>query len=107
MIIVAVEVPFALIKSNNNIQGLDIYGHNFLYTAYADDSSFFFKNKKSVTEAFKIFDEFSFFSGLKPNKEECEVADIGVKKGVKVALCGMKNIDLKKNTVKILGVHYS
>ena len=47
------------------------------------------------------------FSGLKPNKEECEVAGIGVKKGVKVALCGMKNINLKKKTVKILGVHYS
>ena len=24
-----------------------------------------------------------------------------------MALCGMKNINLKKNTVKILGVHYS
>ena len=58
-----------LIKSNNDIKGLDIYGHNFLYTAYADDSSFFFKNKKSVIEVFKILDEFSFFSGLKPNKE--------------------------------------
>ena len=46
------------------------------------------------------------FSGLKPNKKECEVAGTYVKKGVKVALCGMKNINLKK-TVKILGVHYS
>ena len=46
------------------------------------------------------------FSGLKPNKKECEVAGTCVKKGVKVALCGMKNINLKK-TVKILGVHYS
>ena len=46
------------------------------------------------------------FSGLKPNKKECEVAGSCVKKGVKVALCGMKNINLKK-TVKILGVHYS
>ena len=46
------------------------------------------------------------FSGLKPNKKECEVAGTCVKKGVKVALCGMKNINLKK-TAKILGVHYS
>ena len=36
------------------------------------------------------------FSGLKPNKKECEVAGTCVKKGVKVALCGMKNINLKK-----------
>ena len=36
----------------------------------------------------------------------CEVASTGVKKGIKVALCKMKNINLKK-TVNILGVHYS
>ena len=70
-------------------------------------SGFVFKNKKSVIEAFKIIDEFSFFSGLKPNKEKYEVPGIGVKKRVKVAFYGMKNIDLKKNTVNILGVHYS
>ena len=65
------------------MKGLDIYGHNFLHTAYADDSNFFFKNKKSVIEAFKTLGEFSFFSGLKPNKEKCEVGGIGVKKRVK------------------------
>ena len=73
------EVSFVLIKTNNKIKGLDIYGHNFLYTAYADDRSFFFKNKKFVVEAFKFLDKFSFFSGLKPNKEKCELSRIGVK----------------------------
>ena len=90
LFILALEVSFVLIKINNKIKGLDVYGHNFLYTAYADDSSLFFKNKKSVLEAFKILDEFSYLSGLEPNKEKCEVAGIGVKKGTKVALCGMK-----------------
>ena len=61
-----------------------------------DDSSFFFKNKKYVIAAFKILNEFLFFSRLKPNKEKCEVVGITVKKGGKVALCRMKNIDLKK-----------
>ena len=81
LFIFAFEVLFVLVKSNNNIKGLEVYGHNFLYRAYADDSSFFFKNKKSVIEAFKILDEFSFFSGLKLNKEKCEVSGIGVQKG--------------------------
>ena len=62
--ILALEVSFVLIKSNN-IKGLDVYTHNFLYTAYADESSFFFKNKKSVTGLFKSLDKFSFFSALK------------------------------------------
>ena len=94
LFILALEDSFVLIKTNNKIEGLDNYGHNFLYTAYADDSSLFFKNKKSVIEAFKIIDEFSLFSGLRPNKKKCEVASIGVKKRVKVALCGTKNINI-------------
>ena len=51
LFIFALEVSFILIKTNSKIKGLDIYGHNLLYTAYADDSSFFFKNKKSVVKA--------------------------------------------------------
>ena len=38
----------------------------------------------------KVFDIFSSFSGLKPNKSKCEVAEIGALKGAKMALCGMK-----------------
>ena len=87
---------------------MGIYGHNFLYTTYADDNSFFFKNKKFVIKAFKILAEFSsFLFGLKTSKEKCEVVGIGVKKGEKIALCGIKNVYLEKNTVKILGAHYS
>ena len=100
LFILALEVTFILIKTNNKIKGLDIYSRNVLYTAYADDSIFFFKNKKSVTEAFKILDQFSFFSGLKPNKGKCQVAVIAVKKGVKMTFCGMKNIELKKENRK-------
>ena len=54
-----------------------------------------------------IFDTFSKFSVLKPNKIKCEIAGIGALKGVQVALCGMRCIDLVSNTVKILGLYYS
>ena len=54
-----------------------------------------------------IFDTFSKFSGLKPNKSKCEIASIGALKGVQVALCGMRFIDLVSNIVKILGIYYS
>ena len=46
-------------------------------------------------------------SGLKPNKSKCEVAGIGALKRVKMALRGMKCIDLRLNTVKSLGIHFS
>ena len=61
-------------------------------------ASFLFQNRKSVKETFKILDEFPFFSGLKSNKENCKKACTDVKKRVKVALCGMKNIYLKKHS---------
>ena len=50
---------------------------------------------------------FSNISGLKPNKTKCEIAGIGVLNGVQVALCGMKCVDINKQTVKILSVHFS
>ena len=37
-------------------------------------------------EIMKVFDIFSLFSGLKPNKSKCEVAGIGALKGAKLAL---------------------
>ena len=92
---------------NGNISGLNIFENTFLYTAYADDTTFFLKDKKSVKELMKTFDIFSTFSGLKPNKSKCEIAGLGALKGVKLALCGMECIDLMFNAIKILGVYYS
>ena len=80
--------------------------HTFLYTAYADDTTFFLKDKESLIEVMKVFDIFLSLSGLKHNKSKCEAARTGALKGVKMALCGMKCIDLRLNTVKILGIHF-
>ena len=55
----------------------------------------------------KVFNIFSTFSGLKPNISKCEIASIGVLKGVKVVVCGMKCIDLSIDTIKVLGIHFS
>ena len=96
-----------LMNQNKNIKGLNLLEHNFLYTAYADDTTFFLKDMKSVTEVMIIFDKFSFYSGLKTNRKKCEVAGIGVLKGVNLELCGMECVDLTKSYLKILGIHFS
>ena len=61
-----------------------------------DDATFFLKDKESVKMVMNIFDTFSIYSGLKPNKSTCEIAGIGVLKGVSMKLCGMECIDLTK-----------
>ena len=48
--ILVMEVLFTLIKNNEKIQGLDILNYRFLYSAYADDSTFFLRNIDSVIE---------------------------------------------------------
>ena len=58
-------------------------------------------------ELMKTFGIFSTFSGLKPNKNKCEIAGLGALKGAKLALCGMEYIDLMFNAIKTLGVYYS
>ena len=62
LFIIALEVVFSLIKANPNIEGLQFFSHTFLYSAYADDTTFFLRNEKSATEVIKTFDKFSFFS---------------------------------------------
>ena len=86
---------------------MNVCNNDFLYTAYADDTTFFLQNEKSATEVLNNFNIMSQFSGLKINKSKCEVAGIGVMKGVKVALCGVECVNLLTNTIKILGIYFS
>ena len=105
--ILALDVLFTLIKSNKDVSGLKIFDHDFLYTAYADDTTFFLKDLKSAEYVLSNLKLFSNVSGLKPNLDKSEIAGIGVLKNVNVALCGMKPVNLMKQTIRILGVHIS
>ena len=55
----------------------------------------------------KVFDIFSSFSGLETNKSKTEVTEINTLKEFNLELCGVKHIDLRLNTVKVLGIHFS
>ena len=79
-----------LIKQYKDIHGLTFFDHTFFYTAFADDTTFFLKDKKSIKQVMNVFDTFSIYSRLKPNKSKCEIAGIGVLKRVSMELCGMK-----------------
>ena len=98
---------FILIKANKTVKGINIFEHTYLYSAFADDTTFFLRDKRSIKELINTFAKFSKYSGLKPNHEKCKIAGIGVLKSVKVAVCGMKCIDLCNDTIKITGIHFS
>ena len=87
--ILAWEVLSFLVRNNNEINGLNIFDHIYLYTAYADDATFFLENKESMDKLVKIFALFSSFWGLKPNISKCKDCGFGSLNGVKMAVCGM------------------
>ena len=107
LFILAFEILFLLIKENPHIKGLNISDHCYLYSAYADDTTFFLKDVNSIKEMVNSFHIFSSFSGLRPNLSKCEIAGIGVLKWVKVAVCGIQCVDLVLDTIKILGTHFA
>ena len=44
------EKVFIFVKNNPKIKSLNIFRHEFLYNAYANDTTFFLKDTKSITE---------------------------------------------------------
>ena len=59
LFILVLETVFLSIKENKEIKGLNLFNHTFLYTAYADDTTFLLKEKESLREVMKVFDIFS------------------------------------------------
>ena len=64
LFIVALEITFLLIKNDTSIKGIKVFNYVFLYTAYADDSTFFLKDLASVKKLLYIISYFSKNSGL-------------------------------------------
>ena len=81
LFILVLEMVFNLIKQNKNIHGLTFFDHTFLCAAYADDTTFFLKDKESVEKVMNVFDTFFILLGLKPNKYKCEIDGIDVLNG--------------------------
>ena len=67
------EIFFIFVKNNSKVKGWNIFKHEFLYTAYADDITFFLKDRKSIIELMSELNT-QDFSGLRPNKTKWEIA---------------------------------
>ena len=107
LFILVIEVFFQMIRKNSGIKGLDICGHLFNIIAYADDATILCRDLDSIKQLKATFDKFSKYSGLLLNSSKTEICGIGVKRGVEVALCGMKSVNLLTDSVKILGIYFS
>ena len=89
LFVLVLEIFFILIKTNNDIQVIEIFNHEFLYTAYADDITFFVKDLNPVKVILSSLDQSYTSSGLCPNLSKCEIVGTGDLKDANVALCGL------------------
>ena len=83
-----------------NIKGLNIFENEIKFTACADDTTFFLRDLNSFFELLSLFQIFESWSALKLNLNKLELCRIGVKKGVNLAFCGCKVVNLDKKNRK-------
>ena len=78
------------IKQSEEIKGIQV-GHTFLkLEMLADDTTLYLSDLNDIKNAVKILDEFRKISGLKTNKDKCEVMWIGA-----MANSNLKGLNLK------------
>ena len=89
----------------SNIEGFEIFRKKFIYTTQADYNTvpFLFK----ILNLLYIYQRSLSIFRSQTNKSKCEIAGMGVLKGVKVALYGMTCVNVHEDTIKILGIRYS
>ena len=61
LFILVLEIFFIFVKNNPKVKGLNMFKHEFLYTAYADDTTFFLKDRNSIIELMSELNTFSKF----------------------------------------------
>ena len=100
--ILVLEILFISIRENTNIEGITVLKSEIKLTSYADDATYFLKNRISAEILLSKIAEFSKVSGLEINKSksECLLLDFEMHLSSD-ELCGIPVVE----NVKILG-HY-
>ena len=70
--ILGLEILFITLRSDGNIKGIKIENNELKLTAYADDASYFMRDKISAENLLKKIELFSKTSGLEVNRSKSE-----------------------------------
>lgn len=107
--ILALELLALRIRSDPSVKGIPLptqprnrQNHVLKLLLYADDITFFLKDRHDLKNALTLVTYFSKFSGLAMNRNKTEAMWLGSQK-----YCKEKYYDLKwKLRIKILGIHF-
>ena len=101
----ALEILFIAIRSDTNIRGVRVEGHEIKLTSFADDATYFIKDETSARKLLSKIDSFSKISGLQINrsKSECLLLQFEtIASNYNEKCLGIPVVE----TVKVLGHHF-
>ena len=107
--ILVLEILFIQIRNDKAIRGFKIGDIEIRMTAFADDSTFFVRDKQSNLKYYENFWHILLMPALKNVRciEKCEVCWIGQPRFRKDMPVNCKLTSLVTSSIKILGVHFS
>ena len=102
--ILGLEILFIALRTDDNIKGFKIENNEIKLTAFADDASYFLKDKTSAENLLCKINQFSKISGLEINKSksECLLLSFEVELREGNQFCGIPVVE----NLKILGHFY-
>ena len=101
LFILCVEILAELIRNTAEIKGLKINDKEKKISQFADDTSCIIADEPSARKLFEVTEAFSCLSGLKLNKDKCEILWLGTKQEDRRCILG---IGPPKECVDVLGV---
>ena len=103
--ILGLEILFITLRSDENIKGITIENNELKLTAYADDASYFMKDKMSAKNLLDTIKRFSKTSGLEVNRSKSECLLLTFETNLNEYRESFLGIPIVEN-VKILGHYY-
>ena len=104
LFVLCAEILANAIRSNANIQGINIYGKEFKISQYADDTTVFVSDLRSAQNLFHLLHAFQKCSGLEVNRSKTEGLWLGANKNNPE---DPLDIPWPKDPVFALGIHFS
>ena len=103
-----VEILAILVRNDHNIGGIRIDNEMYKINQYADDTCIYLDGKtKSLKKSLDLLDQFSKYSGLKPNISKTQCIWLGTKAGSKDILCPECNLIWNNKHFTVLGLIFS
>ena len=108
LFLLCVEILGMLIRKTKNIKGINISDVEYKLFQFADDMGIFLDgSENSLRNTLNLIDQFSKFSGLKPNYDKTKCIWIGSKKGSTTRLCKNIHLEWTDEPFSLFGIKFS